>query len=60
MKDGKWDLAHLSLDSVWTGLCGCPIWDLPPVSARYDAEFRGRLLAPGGFLLAGHVNHASL
>eukprot|EP00966_Prymnesium_polylepis_P299531 6921930-Prymnesium_polylepis.1 len=35
-------------------VCGCPIWDFLCVPARYDGEFRGRLLAarPPGFLPA--------
>eukprot|EP00966_Prymnesium_polylepis_P069815 1623491-Prymnesium_polylepis.1 len=27
-------------------ICGCPIWDLLFVPARYGAQFRGRLLGP--------------
>jgi hypothetical protein len=30
-------------------ICGCPIWDFLFVPARYDMEFRGRLLGPRGF-----------
>ena len=35
--------------AFYSRLCGCPIWDLPCVPARYDGEFRGRLLGPQGF-----------
>eukprot|EP00966_Prymnesium_polylepis_P074075 1719045-Prymnesium_polylepis.1 len=40
-------------------MCGCPVWDLPSVSARYDVEFRSRLLGPRDFCLplAGVTAH---
>jgi hypothetical protein len=40
--------------------CGCPIWDLPFVPARYGAQLRGRLLGPQGFSLplTGVMAHA--
>ena len=45
--------------AFWMVICGCPIWDLPFVPARYDAEFRGRLLGPRDFSLplAGVTAH---